>query len=96
VTLRFKDNIRLSLEERGNYLLFPKFRFPISLLAGIFTAYSICGNIGLGSSSINLLIRYNILPGILVFVITFCFFMVLNNYKKIYEKIGMIVVKTNN
>ena len=87
---------RLSLEEKGNYLLFPKFRLPISLVAGIFTAYSICGNIGLGSSSINLLIRYNILPGILVFVITFCFFMVLNNYKKIYEKIGMIVVKTNN
>lgn len=87
---------RLSLEERGNYLLFPKFRFPISLVAGLFTAYSICGNIGLGSSSINLLIRYNILPGILVFVITFCFFMVLNNYKKIYEKIGMIILKPNN
>lgn len=87
---------RLSLEEKGNYLLFPKFRLPISLVAGFFTAYSICGNIGLGSNSISLLIRYNILPGILVFLITFCFFIVLNNYKKIYEKIGMIILKPNN
>jgi len=87
---------RLSLEERGNYLLFPKFRLSISLVAGLFTAYSICGNIGLSSNSDNLLIRYNILPGILVFTITFCLFMVLNNYKNIYEKFGVIILKHNN
>ena len=87
---------RLSLEEKGNYLLFPKFRLPISLVAGLFTAYSICGNIGLSSNSDNLLIRYNILPGILVFTITFCLFMVLNNYKNIYEKFGVIFLKHNN
>lgn len=91
---------RLSLEERGNYLLFPKFRLAISLVAGLFTSYSLSGNIGFSDEyshiTINSTIRNNIIPGILVFVITFCLFMVLNNYKKIYEKIGVLILNRNN
>ncbi len=91
---------RLSLEERGNYLLFPKFRLAISLVAGLFTSYSLSGNIGFSDEyshiTINYTIRNNIIPGILVFVITFCLFMVLNNYKKLYEKIGVLILNRNN
>lgn len=83
---------RLSLEERGNYLLFPKLRFPISLIAAFFASYSLSGNLGLSYSynevSFQSILKGNILPGILVFLITFSLFMILNNYKKIYDKIG--------
>lgn len=83
---------RLSLEERGNYLLFKRLCFPISLIAAFFTSYSLAGNLGLSNRYNNIsfqsILKGNILPGILVFLITFGLFMILNNYKKIYDKIG--------
>lgn len=91
---------RLSLEERGSYLLFPKFRLVISLVAGFFTSYSLFGNIGLtneyGNITVNSVIRNSIIPAVLVFVITFCLFMVLNYYKRIYEKIGKKFIDSKN
>lgn len=81
---------RLSLEERGNYILFSNLRLPISFVAALFTSYSLSGNLGLSNKyntfSTSSLIRDNIIHGLIIFFITFFIFVIVNNYKQIYER----------
>lgn len=88
---------KLSLEERGNYILFPNLRLPISIVAALFTSYSLSGNLGLSNKystvSTSSLLRDNIIYGLIIFFITFFIFVVINNYKQIYERFSKILNK---
>ncbi len=89
---------KLSLEEHGNFILFSNLRLPLSLTAALFAAYALAGNLGLSEqyNSVDLIwtMKYNVLPGILIFFITFAIFMSLNNYKKIDDLFSRITNKS--